>query len=698
MAAESASELVPESVPESVMVKTRHQSFRTSPISRFVFLLLWPLTAGFMADLILITTILPDQLSPSLTIELVSNMLLQSIAFTGLLTVMAALLEGLARLLRSRLRENSQGREVLPQVVRACLLAGVLFAMVSCSMFTRHRFNLLIPSLFSLAMLAAIPLQVSAAHNKHLRHQSSGEGPTSTLLIVLIPITIFTFVIITGESLWPLPFKYLREPIVLVIIGLHLLYLLWVIGPSTIIKTFSARRLLYTGLTGLMLFITAGTCTSLIATARSEHAMVTSLEVTRSYRHTNRLLLRHLPLPAETITRLLPGHKDGPPQQEGTIPTGRPSPCSERLAPPPRAQSALILTFDSLRADLFGMSDTEAPGFSRLRAASTEYTRFYQTGTVTMGSMYTWRTGRYAVASDEHRVYDAFSTVADQVPMALERIEQNLDLKSRQGEDAATFMNRTIGKVEQYRRSGERFIIHAHNLSLHVPAGGVLPEDFHRRTMHEIDNALEILLDYVNQSQLANNTLVIVSADHGDEMAEERGYRAHGYGVSETLLHTPFFVLGPGLPQGTDNPRLSSSIDVVPTILEGLGLWCHYSVHGLSMLPRSPNRSAPTGNDNNYGVDMGTAEEHSAVCASSSPPCRATLVRPIYSDIHACISWPWKLVYNRGDQTMALYNLEIDRHERNNLADSHEAERTRLLPFMDRYLDGTMPEFSTGGR
>src|SRR5690606_1037005 len=124
------------------------------------------------------------------------------------------------------------------------------------------------------------------------------------------------------------------------------------------------------------------------------------------------------------------------------------------------------------------------------------------------------------------------------------------------------------------------------------------------------------------------DTIVVLTADHGEELRGERGYESHGYGATETLLHTPLFVRVPGVEAGVRGDPVSG-VDVLPTLLEALGVQCAYPMHGRSLLREGqPSRAT-------YG--------------SSLFPSPAVSKALIYSDIHAMYDGPWKLIHDRGE-------------------------------------------------
>lgn len=85
-----------------------------------------------------------------------------------------------------------------------------------------------------------------------------------------------------------------------------------------------------------------------------------------------------------------------------------------------------------------------------------------------------------------------------------------------------------------------------------------------------MDFLLARLLDRWDQVRGLENTLVILTSDHGDQIGEDNKF-GHQVGLSKELTHIPFIVAGPGVDPGVVEGPVG--LRVVPaTILEHLGL------------------------------------------------------------------------------------------------------------------------------
>jgi len=88
------------------------------------------------------------------------------------------------------------------------------------------------------------------------------------------------------------------------------------------------------------------------------------------------------------------------------------------------------------------------------------------------------------------------------------------------------------------------------------------------------DGLMRDLLTEVDRA-LGQETLVVVTSDHGEEFFEH-GRFSHGHDVYEELAHVPLLIRWPDAPRFSDLPRRVNApvslVDLAPTILDLLGL------------------------------------------------------------------------------------------------------------------------------
>ncbi|MFJ6048095.1 sulfatase-like hydrolase/transferase [Streptomyces sp. NPDC092307] len=95
--------------------------------------------------------------------------------------------------------------------------------------------------------------------------------------------------------------------------------------------------------------------------------------------------------------------------------------------------------------------------------------------------------------------------------------------------------------------------------------------NFYLNALRDVDRSIEHVLDALDASGQADNTVVVLTADHG-EMAGSHGLRQKGSLVYDENLHVPLVIAHPDLPAGTRTDALASAVDLAPTLLDFAGL------------------------------------------------------------------------------------------------------------------------------
>ncbi len=182
-----------------------------------------------------------------------------------------------------------------------------------------------------------------------------------------------------------------------------------------------------------------------------------------------------------------------------------------------------------------------------------------------------------------------------------------------------------------------------------------------------IDRNVGRILQALEETGLADNTIVIFTADHG-ELFGDHGHWQKGPFFYEGLINTPLIVRAPGMtPAGSTAEGMVSDLDIAPTLYELCGIDIPVGVTGMSQaaLLRDPALRLRQESLVEYRTGYGPADVASMV-----------LVTDEEKYVH----------YSTGDCELTL--LAEDPEERRNVASEHPdraAEmRTRLLDHMLR--------------
>jgi len=99
------------------------------------------------------------------------------------------------------------------------------------------------------------------------------------------------------------------------------------------------------------------------------------------------------------------------------------------------------------------------------------------------------------------------------------------------------------------------------------------------------DGCFATLLDGLTELGIADRTAVLLASDHGEGMYEHKRM-GHAFGHYAELSNVPLVLYAHGLvPSGVTIETVTSHLDIVPTILDLLGVEADARVQGRSLLP-----------------------------------------------------------------------------------------------------------------
>jgi len=119
------------------------------------------------------------------------------------------------------------------------------------------------------------------------------------------------------------------------------------------------------------------------------------------------------------------------------------------------------------------------------------------------------------------------------------------------------------------------------------------------RCIDSVDENVGRVLDYLDENDLADNTIVIYSSDQGFYLGEHGWYDKRW--MFEESLKMPFIIRWPGrIEPGGRSEKLIQNIDYAPTFLDAAGLPVPDEIQGRSLLPLFRDPSASDWRDSVY--------------------------------------------------------------------------------------------------
>jgi arylsulfatase A-like enzyme len=378
------------------------------------------------------------------------------------------------------------------------------------------------------------------------------------------------------------------------------------------------------------------------------------------------------------------------------------APTPEPPKRPPGPLNVLLITIDSLRADMpwTGYKHAIAPFLTELSKQSVVYTNAYSVSSYTAKSVGAILTGRYPSTTYRSGWFftnfpaaNRFFTEALQEKQIRtigwhghlyfgkgKGLEQGFDdwqlvpgiTFNAQTDEHVTSDKMTklgielLGKPET---SKGRFFAWAHYMDPHdeYKKHEETP-DFGRNNRGRYDSEvfftdlwIKKLVDWAEQQPWWKDTALIVSADHGEAFGEHGMYK-HAFELWEVLIRVPLLVKAPGAaPKRIDLRR--SHIDLAPTIMELLGQPPLDSFMGKTLVPEI------------YG-----AEE---------PQMREPILCEMTEDSHnpprrAIISGDYKLIVQMDAGKHLLFDIAKDPGEEHDLAQEQPDKLKEMKALLQR--------------
>jgi arylsulfatase A-like enzyme len=259
--------------------------------------------------------------------------------------------------------------------------------------------------------------------------------------------------------------------------------------------------------------------------------------------------------------------------------------------------NVVLISIDALRADhlgTYGYRRRTSPHIDRLAARSLVFLEAFSQASKTGDSVPSFLTGSYP--SNVPRDYEAsrsrkawiYVLGADARPIAEVLRERGYATGAGLGSTALrvmglergfdVFRSDPAGTAQRFLATAARpFFLWLHFSQPHYPYRknprrdfGNKPVDLYDGEVAAADADVGAVLRQLDDLHLRESTLVIITADHGEEFGEHGGTR-HTRKLYRELLHVPLIVYVPG----GESRRVREPVelvDIVPTVCEALGI------------------------------------------------------------------------------------------------------------------------------
>jgi arylsulfatase A-like enzyme len=182
----------------------------------------------------------------------------------------------------------------------------------------------------------------------------------------------------------------------------------------------------------------------------------------------------------------------------------------------------------------------------------------------------------------------------------------------------------------------------------------------------EVDRALEDFFEIIKKHGV-DNSLILITADHGDEFNDHGGL-SHDGKMYEELVHVPFLIYDPTKKEGKEFNDIVSTLDIPPTITEYFGVDTPVKWQGQSLLPLANYKSKGA-----HGESIDKKGNHE---------------KGDEGEVHYYREGDLKIIYCDTDDSWELYDLKEDPEELNNIIHKNtmtEYMMKKLIPGVNRY-------------
>ena len=383
--------------------------------------------------------------------------------------------------------------------------------------------------------------------------------------------------------------------------------------------------------------------------------------------------------------------------------------------PRPAPNNLLLVTFDTTRADhigCYGRANARTPTLDGLASRGVVFEQCRSAAPITMPSHSTILTGLYPPA---HGVRDngLFALPESRVTLAeilrargyataaatgsfvldhrfglsqgfelyedgVKREYQNIWGERTVEKNALFFDERPAEHVNAailpwLRKNRDKpFFLWVHYWDPHQPHippppySEVFATDLYQGEISYADAALGQLLRELDAGGVAQRTVVVMTADHGEGL-DEHNEATHSLLCYDGTLHVPLIVAGPGVAAGKRVKERVGTVDIVPTALELLGARAPADIQGRSLAPL-------------WKGSGGGDDRHAYYSETLAPRISQGL-----GELRTWFEGPFKYIHGPRSE---LYDLRNDPAELHNLiADDPQtaaALRDRLARFLER--------------
>ena len=370
----------------------------------------------------------------------------------------------------------------------------------------------------------------------------------------------------------------------------------------------------------------------------------------------------------------------------------------------------VIYLVDTLRADhlgVYGYRRDTSPNLDRWAQESVLFEQAYSPTSWTRPAMVSLFSGRDAVS---HGVEDRLDVIPDDVELLSQRLQQTgyttyaavtnpnvlpewgfargfdvfEDLGAAGHAATADRVTDFVAKRIDEMVAQQPFLLYLHLIDPHAPYDPPPPYDTRfpsspalplKQSIGRYDGEIAYVDDefgrftnLLEENDLSQNTLVVFTSDHGEELLDHGGF-GHGGNLYEETVRIPLILRMPGAQfAGSHIVSPVSLIDIAPTIMALVGQSMGPDADGRSLLELLP--AGP--------VDLWADRDLFLSLYTTGPQSHS--IQGVVSGLHKYLR------RSRPTVSEEVFDLSADPREKRNLANRSNSGLTRLSGLLDTHL------------
>ncbi len=243
-------------------------------------------------------------------------------------------------------------------------------------------------------------------------------------------------------------------------------------------------------------------------------------------------------------------------------------------------------------------------------------------------------------------------------------LRQKYRSQKRYGTGSAVEEELAVKELVAFMNSHDRFFAFYYVYWTHSPYetpfsdnAGLSSLTRYQNSQKYIDSVLRKLVARMNEDNLFRNTVLLVTADHGEAFGEHPNNFTHGNHLFEESIHIPMILYHPSFPRRSLRVhRFSSHLNMAPTVADIAG------------------------------ITPSNAWKHDSLLADVFTTKPLLLFARAIEFENGIIDGQWKFFYNKNSDKKYLFNLAHDPNEKNNLISRYPRKEKRYNTIVNRWL------------